>query len=66
MESIHEWNEKIMALIEQLKKDHPELVGFLEEMPVTIPDEKDPRINISSLKDYFNSLMELENFKKPS
>jgi len=32
METEHEWNEKIILLIEALKKCHPELMGFLDEM----------------------------------
>jgi hypothetical protein len=33
MENIHDWNEKIMMLIEKLKRDHPELIIFLMKYP---------------------------------
>jgi hypothetical protein len=63
MDNIHEWNEKIMALIEKLKNDHPELIKFIDEMPMTIPDKTDPKINITILKEYYLSLLNLENLK---
>jgi len=63
MDNIHEWNEKIMALIEKLKNDHPELIKFIDEMPMTIPDKTDPQINITILKEYYLSLLNLENLK---
>ncbi len=61
METEHEWNEKIISLIEKLKNDHPEFIGFLDEIKTTIPDKKDPQINIKMLKDYYNTLMNFEN-----
>lgn len=64
METVHEWNEKIMKLIEKLKKDHPELIRFLDEMNTTLPNSNDPKINISTLKDYYESLLNLENLQK--
>jgi hypothetical protein len=64
METVHDWNEKIMLLIEKLKKDHPELVGFLDEMNTTLPNSNDPKITIGTLKDYFDSLMNLEILQK--
>jgi hypothetical protein len=63
-ENIHDWNEKIMALIEKLKEDHPELITFLDEIPVTIPDDAEPQINISILKEYYQTLLKLENLKQ--
>jgi hypothetical protein len=64
METVHDWNEKIMTLIEKLKKDHPELIGFLDEMNNTLPSNSDPQINISILRDYFDTLMNLENLQQ--
>jgi hypothetical protein len=61
METIHEWNEKIILLIEELKKCHPELIGFLDEMRITLPDNRDPQINIENLKEYYNALLNLQN-----
>lgn len=64
LDDIHEWNDKIMTLIEKLKEDHPELIIFLDEMSVTIPDDSDPHITISILKEYYQSLLNLENLKQ--
>ena len=61
METVHEWNDKIIQLIEALNKSHPELLGFLNEMNITLPDQKDPQINIAILKEYFNELLNLQN-----
>lgn len=62
-DEVHEWNEKIMLLIDKLKGDHPELITFLDEIPMTIPDDADPHITISLLKDYYLTLLNLENLK---
>jgi hypothetical protein len=59
METEKELNAKILALTMQIQEKHPELSKFLEEMPVTIPDESDPEINIKILKDYYESLNNL-------
>ena len=64
METVHEWNDKIIQLIEALNKSHPELIDFLDEMNTTLPDQKDPQINISILKEYFNELLNLQNIHK--
>jgi len=64
METVHEWNDKIILLIEALNKRHPELLGFLDEMKITLPDNKDPQINIEVLKEYFNELLKLQNINE--
>jgi hypothetical protein len=64
METIHDWNEKIMTLIERLKKDRPDLVSFLDEMQTTLPNKKNPEITIANLKEYYNSIMELEKLQE--
>jgi hypothetical protein len=53
-----------MTLIEKLKEDHPELIIFLDEMSVTIPDDSDPHITIGILKEYYQTLLNLENLKQ--
>ena len=60
-ENVHDWNDKIIALINKLKEDHPELITFLDEIPMTIPDDSDPCINIRILKEYYQTLLNLEN-----
>jgi hypothetical protein len=38
---------------------HPELSKFIEEFPVTIPNQKNPKITIENLETYYNSLANL-------
>jgi hypothetical protein len=60
METEHDWNDKIMCVVEKLRKSHPELIKYIDEMPITIPDESDPDINIGVLKEFYESLINLE------
>jgi hypothetical protein len=39
-----------------IQKEFPELMKFLNEMPVTIPIEGSPEINRKVLQEYFDSL----------
>jgi hypothetical protein len=52
-------NAMIMSLTMQIQEEHPELSDFLNEMPVSIPNEKVPAINSSILKAYFDSVSSL-------
>jgi hypothetical protein len=63
METVHDWNEKIIFLMEKLKKDHPDLIGFLDEMQITLPDKINPDITVETLKEYYNSIMEFEKLQ---
>lgn len=56
METENELNAGIMAITMQIQENYPELSKFLNEMPVTIPNENNPEINIKILKDYHESL----------
>ncbi len=49
-------NKNILELTMRIKNSHPELSKFIEEMPVTIPDKKDPEITLKNLRNYFDSL----------
>ena len=59
METKTEINLKIMEITDQIRENHPELLKYLNEMPVTIPDEKNPKITLQSLQDYYQSLLVL-------
>jgi hypothetical protein len=54
-----EIEEAILKITMKIKTEYPELSKYLEEMPVTIPDNKNPEINIKTLQDYYNSLESL-------
>ena len=60
-ETVNELNEKIMAVTMQIQETHPELSKFLDEMPVTIPNENKPQINSKVLQDYYESLKNILN-----
>ena len=57
METEKELNEKIIKLKTEISEKHPAIAKLLGEMPVTIPDESDPQINIKQLKEYYDSLV---------
>ena len=60
METEHEWNEKIILMIKNIRQHHPELLKFLDEIPMTIPKENNPQINVKILKEYYESLEKIE------
>lgn len=59
MENNKDINAQIFELTLHIEEKYPELYTFLNEMPATIPAEKDPEINLKNLTDYFNSLKEM-------
>lgn len=56
IDTINELNAKILKITLQIQNQYPELYKYLEEMPITIPDEKKPKITRYSLKQYYESL----------
>lgn len=56
MKTEKELNAEILKITMTIKDNYPELSKYLEEMPVTIPDEKDPEITRKNLQAYFDSL----------
>ncbi len=51
-----ELNSKIMEITMIIKEKYPELLEFLNEMPETIPVEKNPEISLKNLNTYYKSL----------
>ncbi|HEY9220711.1 MAG TPA: hypothetical protein VIO43_03940 [Lutibacter sp.] len=49
-------NSRILKITTIIKNQYPELLEFLNEMPVTIPSEMNPEITLNSLKTYGESL----------
>ena len=66
METENELNAKIIALTMKIQKEHPELTKFLEEMPVTIPNETTPNINTKTLEEYYESLVTILLHSEPT
>ena len=61
METESELNAKILAITMKIKDKFPELSKYLDEMPVTIPDEKHPDITQTNLKAYYDYLSSILN-----
>lgn len=59
MKTETEIEDAILKITMKIRTDYPELSKYLEEMPTTIPDIKNPEINIKILQDYYNSLESL-------
>ncbi len=49
-------NAKILKITMKIRNEHPELSKYIEEMTVTIPDEKHPEITLQNLRSYYNTL----------
>lgn len=59
-----DWNAKILKITMRIKDHYPQLSQYLEEMPVTVPSENDPEMNLNQLKSYYESLNSLlEKYK---
>jgi hypothetical protein len=56
-----ELNAKILEVTMKIKDHYPELSKYLDEMPVTVPSEKDPEITMNNLQTYYESLNSLLN-----
>ncbi|MGB4415383.1 MAG: hypothetical protein WBI53_10930 [Paludibacter sp.] len=54
-------NLKIIQVTTEIKDHYPELIKFLDEMPVTIPDEQAFEITLKNLKSYYDSLNSILN-----
>jgi hypothetical protein len=61
MKNAKDLSSDILATTMLIQSEHPELSKYLEEMPVTIPVDKDPAISNSDLLEYNESLKLLLN-----
>jgi hypothetical protein len=59
MKTEAELNENILKITMTIRNEFPELIKYLNEMKVTIPDVKTPEISNKILQDYYESLQEL-------
>jgi len=65
MKTENEINNEIIKTTERIEQSFPELSKYINEMPVTIPNESLPEISADSLNDYNNSLKTLAtNYSK--
>jgi len=56
MKTEDEINTGILNITMTIKQKFPELIKYLNEMPVTIPNSAHPEITIKALTDYYDSL----------
>lgn len=58
---IHALNERILSLTMRIKDNYPELMKYIDEMPVTVPNEPDPHVRAKQLQAYYDSLKNILN-----
>lgn len=54
-----ELNERILAVTLEIQENYQELAKYMNEMTVTMPDEKSPDVDNRKLQDYYNSLIDM-------
>lgn len=59
MITIIEVNFEIIRMNQFIEKKYPELSKFIQELPVTVPNKKNPVINIKHLLNYYESLLSM-------
>jgi len=59
MESFDQLNKEILQITSIIRERHPELLKYLNEMPITLPDEQRPEVSESTLLEYRDSLRSL-------
>lgn len=59
METEAEINAKIMKLTMVISENYPELMKYLNEMPITIPIDSNPEINTKNLQKYHDNLLDI-------
>ena len=59
METEKEINDKIMKITMVIQENYPELSKYLNEMPVTIPIDSNPEVNVQALSKYYETLLTL-------
>ncbi len=59
METEEEINAKILKITMVIQENYPELSKYLNEMPITIPVDNRPEVNIKNLQKYYETLLNL-------
>jgi hypothetical protein len=59
MKTEHDLNEKINQITNTIREKHPELIHFLNEIPITIPNKEKPEINLDILTSYYKTLKDI-------
>jgi hypothetical protein len=56
---VKDLNAKILKITLTIKEQYPELMEYLNEMPITVPIEKNPEITLKNLNIYYDSLQDI-------
>lgn len=65
MKTTEELISEISITILEIQTNYPELYIYLDEIPMTIPNKSNPKIDVKALEDYQQSLKEiLSNHRK--
>ena len=56
MKTEKELDEAILNITLKINSKYPELSKYIAEMPATIPDVKNPEMNVKVLQEYYDSL----------
>ncbi|KAB1157573.1 hypothetical protein [Flavobacterium luteum] len=56
MKTLNKLNADILNITMTIRDEYPELLKYLDEIPVPISEEKNPEISNKILQDYYNSL----------
>ena len=56
MKTEEQLNQEILDTTTMIRNEYPELLKYLEEIPLTIPVDNSPEMNIKALTDYAQSL----------
>jgi len=60
-----ELNEMILGVTNKIRERDPELLKYLDEMPITVPYQENPNITVKTLTSYYDSLVVLfEKYEK--
>ncbi len=59
METEKEINAKILKVTMVIHENYPELSKYLNEMPITIPIDSRPEVNVKNLQKYYETLVEI-------
>jgi hypothetical protein len=59
MKTLQDIENKILELTTTIETNYPELYAQLGENPITIPSKKHPKMNISIMEEYLESLKQI-------
>jgi pimeloyl-ACP methyl ester carboxylesterase len=54
-----ELNEMILGITNKIREREPELLKYMNEMPITVPFQENPEISVKTLTSYYESLVVL-------